>query len=343
MQLSQFSQSSSMNHIHLLSTERINTILTAASGRHVAVVGDIMLDRYFWGNVTRISPEAPVPVIDIESETFHLGGASNVAMNLQSLGLQPLMMGVIGTDTSGTIVTETLRRASMSEQGIITDAERPTTVKTRIIGNNQQIARLDREVKTPITDVLAERLLAALEAASEGLAGIILEDYNKGVITKRVIHDVVELATQRDIPVFVDPKEANFFEYQNVTLFKPNKKETQDALGYSLATDDEVHRAGYELLERLHCESVLITLGARGMMLFERRGAVSAVPTRARHVADVSGAGDTAIATLAAAVAGGATLVEAASLANSAAGAVCEEPGIVAITPERLREAVTEV
>jgi rfaE bifunctional protein kinase chain/domain len=329
-----------MNHIHLLPIDRINTIVTAARDKCVAVVGDIMLDRYFWGNVSRISPEAPVPVVDIERETFHLGGASNVAMNLQSLGLQPLMIGVIGEDAAGSKVVETLRGSGMSERGIIRDAGRPTTVKTRIIGNNQQIARLDREVKVPVQDTLAKRLLAVLEEDSGNLAGIILEDYNKGVMTKVVIQDVVALAQHHAIPVFVDPKFANFFAYTNVTLFKPNKKETQDALGYTLASDEDILRAGKELLERLQCESVLITLGARGMMLAERGGRVSSVPTRARHVADVSGAGDTAIATLAAAVAGGATLVEAASLANSAAGAVCEEPGIVAISPQRLIEAV---
>ncbi len=299
-----------------------------------------MLDRYFWGTVNRISPEAPVPVVDIESESFHLGGASNVAMNLQSLGAQGLMVGVCGDDNSGKTVRDILHEANMDASGIISDSERPTTVKTRIIGNNQQIARLDREVKSPIADDLSRKLLGVLEASQNQLSGIILEDYNKGVITPFLIREVIALAQKRSIPVFVDPKFANFFAYQRVTLFKPNKKETQDALGFSLSSDDEVLRAGRELLTRLQCENVLVTLGARGMMLFESNGTVSSVPTRARHVADVSGAGDTAIATLAAAVAAGASFVEAASLANSAAGAVCEEPGIVAITPKRLLETV---
>jgi rfaE bifunctional protein kinase chain/domain len=322
-----------------LSLKRTQEILAHCAGKQLAVVGDIMLDRYFWGTVHRISPEAPVPVVDVESESFHLGGASNVAKNLHSLGIKPLMVGVIGNDNSGNVVQSIVRETNMDTSGLVIDNERPTTVKTRVLGNNQQLVRLDREVKSPVPKTIAKRMLAALEASQSSLAGIILEDYNKGVITTRLIHDVIAFARARGIAVFVDPKFANFFEYKHVTLFKPNKKETQDALGFTLASDEDVHKAGTELLERLQCDNVLITLGARGMMLFERAGAVFSLETKARHVADVSGAGDTAIATLAAAVAGGATMVEAATLANVAAGAVCEEPGIVAITPKRLMDA----
>jgi D-glycero-beta-D-manno-heptose-7-phosphate kinase len=326
--------------VQLPSSERLQTLLRDASGKRIAVVGDIMLDRYFWGSVSRVSPEAPVPVVDVESESMHLGGASNVAQNLHALGAEPFMVGVIGNDASGKSALELLRNTGMSTSGIITDAERPTTVKTRIIGNNQQIARLDREVRHAITETTARAIINALQS-TPNLAGIVLEDYNKGVMTPKVIHDVIAFAEKQGVAVFVDPKRMNFFEYKRASLFKPNKKETQDALGYSLTSDDDVRRAGAELLERLDCHNVLITLGARGMMLFERGGAVSSVPTRARHVADVSGAGDTAIATLAAMIAAGGTYPEAAALANVAAGAVCEEPGIIAITPERLLEAHT--
>ncbi len=330
--------------MHIPSHERTRELLHNASGKRIAVIGDIMLDRYFWGSVQRISPEAPVPVVDIERESAHLGGASNVAANIQALGAEPFMLGVIGNDGAGNTVLDLLRAANMDTSGLETVHTRPTTVKTRIIGNNQHIARLDYEVKSPIENAVAERLLATLTRSAEedarGLAGIILEDYNKGVITPFLIQSVIDFALKRSIPVFVDPKFANFFAYQSVTLFKPNKKETQDALGFSLSTDNDVRKAGAMMLERLDCENVLITLGARGMMLFERSGAVHSVSTQARHIADVSGAGDTTIATLATMAAAGASIVEASALANAAAGAVCEEPGIVAISPERLLGAI---
>lgn len=328
--------------MHTFSEHRTTELLSNAIGKRIAVIGDIMLDRYFWGSVQRISPEAPVPVVDIERESAHLGGASNVAANLQALGAEPFMLGLIGEDSSGNTVLDLLRASGMNTSGIMADSARPTTVKTRVLGNNQHITRLDREVKTPIENGVAERLLSALDIAGEKLSGIILEDYNKGVITPFLLHKVITFARERAIPVFVDPKLANFFEYRFVTLFKPNKKETQDALGFPLTSDADVQKAGQMLLERLQCENVLITLGARGMMLFEKSGAVSSVETKARHVSDVSGAGDTTIATLAGMVAAGASIVEASALANYAAGAVCEEPGIVAITPERLLEAVRE-
>ena len=328
--------------MHTLTENRTRELLASAAQKRIAVVGDIMLDRYFWGSVQRISPEAPVPVVDIERESAHLGGASNVAANLQSLGAEPFMLGLIGEDSSGNTVLDLLRASGMTTGGIVTDTTRPTTVKTRVLGNNQHITRLDREIKTPIDNAVAERLLAALHKEGTALAGIILEDYNKGVITPFLLQSVIAFAKERSLPIFVDPKLANFFEYRTVTLFKPNKKETQDALGFSLSNDNDVRKAGNILLERLQCENVLITLGAQGMMLFEKSGTVSSVSTKARHVADVSGAGDTTIATLATMVAAGAGIVEASALANSAAGAVCEEPGIVAITPERLLEAVRE-
>ncbi len=328
--------------MHTLTENRTRELLASAAQKRIAVVGDIMLDRYFWGSVQRISPEAPVPVVDIERESAHLGGASNVAANLQSLGAEPFMLGLIGEDSSGNTVLDLLRASGMTTGGIVTDTTRPTTVKTRVLGNNQHITRLDREIKTPIDNAVAERLLAALHKEGDALAGIILEDYNKGVITPFLLQSVIAFAKECSLPIFVDPKLANFFEYRAVTLFKPNKKETQDALGFSLANDNDVRKAGKTLLERLQCENVLITLGAQGMMLFEKNGTVSSVSTKARHVADVSGAGDTTIATLATMVAAGAGIVEASALANCAAGAVCEEPGIVAITPERLLEAVRE-
>jgi rfaE bifunctional protein kinase chain/domain len=216
--------------------------------------------------------------------------------------------------------------------------DRATTVKTRIIGNNQHVARLDREQRTPISDEQAAQIVDVL-AEQERLDGIIFEDYNKGVITPTLISLLSRLAHERGIRVFVDPKFDNFFAFRKSTVFKPNRKEAQEALGYELKSDEAIRKAGNDILTRLEAENVLLTLGAQGMMLFEANGNVSHVPTFARHVADVSGAGDTAIATLSAGVAAGADIREAAMLANLAAGIVCGEPGVVSIHPDRLREA----
>ena len=318
---------------------RAKEILTSCNGSTIAVVGDIMLDKYFWGSVTRISPEAPVPVIDLEHESLHLGGAANVAGNLKALGIKPLLCGIVGSDTSGHSLLEILKENGSSANGIVCLETRPTTVKTRIIGNNQQMVRLDREVRTDITNQEADIILQTLKKADH-LSGIILEDYNKGVMTEYMIHNICSFALEHKIPVFVDPKFKHFFSYQYVALFKPNKKEAQEALGFALTSNEDIIKAGKELLLKLHCQNVLLTLGEKGMMLFEHNGAISSVPTRARKVADVSGAGDTAIATLAAAVAGGATMQEAAIMSNFAAGYVCELPGIVSIQPNQLIEAI---
>jgi D-beta-D-heptose 7-phosphate kinase/D-beta-D-heptose 1-phosphate adenosyltransferase len=292
--------------------------------------------------VTRVSPEAPVPVIDIENETFHLGGAANVAHNLLSLGVQPLLCGVIGDDNSGRMFLDIANECGMNTDALLSDAQRVTTVKTRIIGNNQHIARLDREKRTWINDEQAEHIVRLL-AREENLDGIIFEDYNKGVITPALISFLRAFASERGIRVFVDPKFDNFFAFTRSSVFKPNRKEAQEALGYELNSEESITKAGREILERLEADNVLLTLGAQGMMLFEADGHISHVPTFARHIADVSGAGDTAIATLSACVAAGANVREAAMLANLAAGIVCGEPGVVSIRPDALREARSDL
>ncbi|MGA2298609.1 MAG: bifunctional ADP-heptose synthase, partial [FCB group bacterium] len=279
------------------------------------------------------------PVIDIENETFHLGGAANVANNLKSLGIEPLLCGVIGYDNSGKSFMEIAKSGGINIEGLYTDKERPTTVKTRIIGNNQQIARLDRETRELLSEEGEIYILSSL-FNYPNLSGIIFQDYNKGAISARLIANIIKNAMLQNIPVFVDPKLENFFQYKGVTVFKPNRKEARQALGVSTNSKYDLLAIGMTLLENLECENVLLTLGADGMMLFEANGDVSSVPTIARHVADVSGAGDTAIATLSAMVAGGGTIREASFLANYAAGVVCEEPGIVSITIDNLLKSV---
>ncbi len=324
-----------------LRPDRLADLLERTTATTVAVVGDVMLDRYFWGSVARVSPEAPVPVVDVDDESFHLGGAANVAANLLSLGATPLLCGVVGDDGMGRTLRDVARQRGLSDRGLVVDAARPTTVKTRVIGNNQQIVRLDREDRTAVSAAVAEALIAVLAQASN-IGAVILEDYNKGVLTPDVIARVLRFAADRSIPVFVDPKRENFFAYRGAFLMKPNRKEAEEAVGVPLRTADDVRRAAAILVERLEARNVLITLGAEGMILVEADGNTAAVPTVARRVADVSGAGDTVIATLAAMIAAGAAMREAATISNIAAGIVVAEPGIVTVTPKQLLEAVAE-
>ncbi len=325
-----------MNNISL---DRTKSIIANFKGKKIAVVGDVMLDRFFWGNVTRISPEAPVPVIDLESESFHLGGAANVASNISSLGAIPILFGVVGQDNSGKLFLEEAQKLGIETSGIIEVSDRPTTVKTRIIGNNQHIVRLDREVKTKINNKTELSLIDMIKK-NKDIEAIIFEDYNKGVITSILLRELINYANKNNIMIFVDPKLELFFDYKNITVFKPNRKEAQQALNKKFKDDQDIEEAGHYIRKEINAKNVLLTLGADGMMLFEEDGSISKVPTIARLVADVSGAGDTAIATLAASMVGGANIKEASTLANFASGKVCEMPGVVSISIEKLMEAV---
>lgn len=324
-----------------VTVEEAKKIIEASKGKRIAVIGDVMLDRFFWGFVSRISPEAPVPVVDLEQESILLGGASNVANNLLSFGVQPLLCGVVGNDNMGKLFLQLSQEKNIDVNGFYVDKNRPTTVKTRIIGNNQHIVRIDRETREPISDDAKQFILNFLNTQTS-LDGIILQDYNKGTITKDLIQNIIEFAIKNNIPTFVDPKFDNFFEYLGVTVFKPNKKETQQALGRSLKTFDDIIEAGKEIFFRLKPQYLLMTLGPDGMVLLESSDKYYHVPTHARKVADVTGAGDTAIATFAATYVAGASPKQASAIANFAAGVVCEEPGIVPVSISSLLDSIKE-
>jgi rfaE bifunctional protein kinase chain/domain len=321
-------------------SSRLAALFEAFEGKRIAVVGDLMLDRYYWGTVNRISPEAPVPVVEVDEESTRLGGAANVANNIASLGGTPFLVGVIGSDDGGILLRKTVESQGFSPDGLVTDTGRPTTVKTRVIAHSQHVVRIDQEVKSDIGAAVQQRVIEVLTSHLSSIDAIILEDYNKGVMTSGLIRTVIELARTHGRIVTVDPKFNNFFEYRQATVFKPNRKETEEALGVRLGSMADVEAAGRSLLGRLEAENVLMTLGERGMALFERSGEVSIVPTHARHVADVSGAGDTVVSTLTIALAAGARTKEAAALANHAGGIVCGEVGIVPINKQALYEAV---
>jgi D-beta-D-heptose 7-phosphate kinase/D-beta-D-heptose 1-phosphate adenosyltransferase len=321
-----------------LTTQRANEIVAAMSGRTVVVFGDVMLDEFVWGDVTRISPEAPVPVVDIKRESVHLGGAANVLANLRSLGANASVVGVVGADRAGERVRTELREAGAIEpdENLIVDVGRPTTVKTRIIAHSQLVVRADRERRTQLDGPVEERVVSALRKLLRAADALVVSDYDKGAVTPNVLAEILPAAEVAGVPVLVDPKIRNFNLYRPATLVTPNHHEALRLTNSEDDTDKGVARAARAIRERLMCRSVLITRGERGMMLLEGEGEPVFVSTAAREVYDVTGAGDTVIATLAASLAAGATLVEAAMLANHAAGIVVGKVGTATASAEEL-------
>ncbi len=315
----------------MIKIKKLKQIEKSFSNKKIAVIGDMMLDGYFWGNVTRISPEAPVPIVGVDNEFYKFGGAANVAINILKLGGTPLPIGIIGNDEDGKIFSSLLTEYNIPTNGILIDQTRKTTVKTRVVAGTQHIVRIDKESKGYIKKSLANKLVKLLEENISDLDAIILQDYNKGVLTPSLIETVIDIANKNNKIISVDPKFLNFRNYKNVTLFKPNKKETEDILGMQVETDADISKAGKQLLQILNARYVLLTLGEKGIALFEKDKKEIRIPTKARKVADVSGAGDTVISTLTFALCTGANIKEAAYIANYAAGLVCEEVGIVPI------------
>ncbi len=318
--------------------DRITNIFQNFTNKKIAIIGDLMLDCYIWGKVNRISPEAPVPVVEVKEETYMFGGAANVALNISSLGGIPILIGIMGNDREGQIFNKLLDEYSFMKDGIIFSNERKSTVKTRIIAHAQQVVRIDKEEKSDISIDNENHIMKFLHSIQKDLSAIILQDYNKGVLTKTLISKVINFAVRNNIKITVDPKFKNFFEYKNVTLFKPNLKESEDALGVKIDTEEDVIKAGFDIQKRLNAKNVLITRSEKGVTIFSEDGESFTLPTKARKVADVSGAGDTVIATITLSLAAGATIKEAATIANFAAGLVCEETGIVPIDKNNLFE-----
>jgi len=324
------------------SLRKLNNLKNNFVGKRIAVIGDMMLDCYFQGVVSRISPEAPVPVVEVDDEFARFGGAMNVAYNIKTLGGIPLPIGIIGNDNDGKLLKKLMKDVGITDSGIIIDSKRPTTAKTRVIANNQHVVRIDKEKTSPISSNTEKKILLFLKKEIKKLDAIILQDYNKGVLTKNLIEKIILLANENKKIVTVDPKFNNFFTYKNVTVFKPNRKETEDAFGTRIKSAEEVTIAGNKLLENLECKYALLTLGEGGIALFEKGKIERRVPTKARKVADVSGAGDTVISTLTIALTAGADIYDAAYLANYAGGLVCQEVGIVPIDLNVLFNAVKE-
>ena len=306
----------------------------------VVVVGDLMLDIYLRGSASRISPEAPVPVVHVAEEWVALGGAGNVASNVVALGAACDMVGCIGTDRAGGQLADALDDLGIGQAGVQRLEGRPTTVKTRIMARHQQVARYDIEVEDDVDEDVAAILSTTIASLIESADALILEDYNKGILVPDVIEAALDAAQRREIPVVVDPKARNFFAYRGATVFKPNLPELQVALQAPVEADDP------EWMERIRrelgCRHLLVTLGEGGMALLTEEGEYLRVPTVARSVYDVSGAGDTVTAVVATALGAGATPAEAAILANHAAGIEVSKAGVATVSPDELRATVRQ-
>jgi D-beta-D-heptose 7-phosphate kinase/D-beta-D-heptose 1-phosphate adenosyltransferase len=318
-----------------LTKTRAAEILRAFRDRNVLVLGDVMLDEFVWGDVTRISPEAPVPVVDVRRESIHLGGAANVLANLVALGARGSVVGVVGKDGSGERLRAGLRELGALDQGVIVDETRPSTTKTRIIAHSQLVVRADRESRTPVSAKTEDQILSFLKDALTHADAFVISDYDKGVVTQRILREILPLAYVR-VPVLVDPKLRNFNFYRPATLVTPNHLEALRMSDTEDHSDDGSLHAAKVIREKLGCDAVLITRGDRGMMLLESNGQPVFVETAAREVYDVTGAGDTVIAALAGALASGATMLEAATLANHAAGIVVGKVGTATVSADEL-------
>ncbi len=320
----------------MLTRIRVNEILRTLRERNVVVLGDVMLDEFVWGDVTRISPEAPVPVVDVRRESVHLGGAANVLANLVALGARGTVVGVIGKDEAGKRL-----RNGLSELGpdandnLIVDDARPSTIKTRIIAHSQLVVRADRESRTPVSSSLEDQIISSIKQALHEANAFVVSDYDKGVVTPRILGEILPFAYKR-VPVLIDPKLRNFNFYRPATLVTPNHHEALRMSDSEDQSDDGSRDAAGVIRKKLGCNAVLITRGDRGMMLLEGDGEPVYVKTAAREVYDVTGAGDTVIAALAAALAAGTSMIEAATLANHAAGIVVGKVGTATATAEEL-------
>lgn len=316
-----------------------STIFNGLAGKKVIVIGDVMLDSYIWGDVKRISPEAPVPVVRVSQTEHRLGGAANVAKNLAALGLQPVLFSIIGTDDAGVQLREVLAKRAISDQRIFASDNCTTTVKLRVLSGNHQMLRIDTDPNSAIPDSMTNTLVQEYQhcLAHESISAVILQDYNKGVLTESVITQLIAYAQDHGVPIFVDPKKQNFSCYAHVQLFKPNFKEFCEGIGKTCDKQNsrELYKLALEYMQEKQISRLMITLSEHGVFIANQSDYVH-IPTQVRHVADVSGAGDTVISVAAACIIAGLPDNEVARISNIAAGLACEMPGVVSISKEDL-------
>ncbi len=319
---------------------RLNRIIGNFKKARVLVVGDLILDEFIWGEVSRISPEAPVPVVWVKNESYMPGGASNVANNLRSLGAQVQLIGVIGDDESGAILKGELEQKGINVGGVIVDTSRPTILKTRVVAHHQQVVRIDKECVAPIDNNIISKMLDYAKMTLNDIDAVIIEDYGKGVVTPRLLKGLVPVMQKHNKIISVDPKEEHFNYYKGITVITPNNHEAAKAVGFAIKDDATLRAAGEKLLRKIKCKIGLITLGENGMAVFQRGKPMTHIPTVAQEVFDVSGAGDTVIASYTLSLAAGADPIQAAHISNCAAGIVVGKVGIAVVTPEELADRV---
>lgn len=316
----------------------IHQVFEAFNKLRVLVIGDVMLDSYVWGKVERISPEAPVPVVNVSNREYRLGGAGNVLLNVQALGAEAIVCTVIGTDSSGDLLENSLKEKGLNCEGLIRSKDRITTIKERIIAGSQQVVRIDTETDKSISTEEKDRLVSKAKELIPSCNVIIFEDYDKGVLTAESIKEIIDFAIEHNVPTVVDPKKRNFLSYNNVTLFKPNLKELREGLKVEFNVDNpaELQATVQQLKETLNAKGALITLSERGVMI-DFQDEIHKLPAHIRQIADVSGAGDTVISIAACCVALGLPPRSIAGISNLGGGLVCELVGVVPIDKALLK------
>ena len=320
--------------------KKYNALIDRFKGKEIIVIGDVMLDHFVKGSVSRISPEAPVPVVNVEQEDFVAGGAGNVAVNLAVLGAKPKVISVLGDDANGIILKQFLENKGADVSKMVIDETRPTTQKVRIIAERQQVVRVDRESKAHINKEVGAECLANFKEALKTAKGVIMSDYGKGMLSDHNIQDIIKACRAKNIPVCVDPKIDNFLKYKNITCMTPNTKEAWEGMGLPPKKDEEsILNLGKKILKTLKADSILITRSAQGMSLFEKgkNPKVTTIKATAKEVFDVTGAGDTVISVLTLALACKASLKDAAFIANEAAGLVVGKLGTATVTTEEIK------
>lgn len=322
--------------------KRFDRFAKEAASKKIAVLGDIMIDHYIIGNVSRISPEAPVPILEDLTDEYRLGGAANVALNISTLDAKTYLIGVIGDDSNSDILINLLQERNIDSSLIVKDKERPTTIKSRITSRKQQIVRVDREITSPINSKIENQIIANFQKIVKDIDALIIEDYNKGLLTEKVITKVIQIAKENSVIITVDPKVDNFFTYKGVTVFKPNLLELAKNMNRKITNDKDLQAIAWELFKKIEAKYLIVTMGERGMLIFENDKNIFSLPTYAREVFDVSGAGDTVISTLTLALTLTNSVLESSIIANHAAGVVCAKQGTSPTSWEEVRESVEQ-
>lgn len=322
---------------------QLQSLFDGFNSKKVLILGDVMIDSYLWGDANRISPEAPVPIVSVGSREKRLGGAANVALNIQSMGAEPILVAVVGNDQDGSDFIKILDDQKLNKNGIVVDNSRVTTIKHRIIADDQHLLRVDQEDETPVSSDIEDQIISRAKSLMNDVQVIIFEDYDKGALTPKIIEEVINEAQSKNIPTIVDPKKRNFLAYNNATIFKPNLKELKEGLKIDIDKNimEDVKKGASELCAKMKLTGALITLSEHGMYL-EYKNSGSHVPAHPRKIMDVSGAGDTVVSIAALCLASSTPPAFLVNLSNLAGGLVCEHVGVVPIKKEKLLSEATE-